>query len=1196
MGMMMRRVIWQAMAGVAIALATPAVARPFTAAETQQLATAQTALSQAMSAKDWNAASAALRTAMTINRAALGPDHPDTLVALETLGIAQQLAGRNADALVTLREAEAARTRRGDAQTAEMAAVQAGIGVNLNALGKAAEAAPPLRRALAIRLKTNGPDSREAAFVRNALGQALTADGKYGEARDLFAAVVASARAADGGNGNDLPAALGNLASAETSLGQFDKAQALHDEALALNRKRSGAKSMPVAVSLNNIGFLKSQRGDNRGAETAFRESLTILRGLLGNDAAPVASTLGNLASAVQNGGRPADAIPLFRDALGVMTRVRGADHPDTIRIESNLATALSDLSRDAEAEPIMRRILAARRAALGPTHPDTVTAVNNLAAVTERLGREQEAEALYREAIAVSQTKGGDPTLLASTVSGLATNLGEQGRYGEALQLHTQALDLRQKLLGPQHPDVAISLSNVGYILGQQRKYAEATQPLAMAVEIGRRNGSGELGLAASLNNYAANLAELKRYADAEKVYREALAIRTKRLGPNHPLTANVLNNLGHNAFAQGKNPQALTLFRSALTALRTGSRADNPDLIPPLGNLAILLADKPATQAEALSLARESVAIARQRRALLAGGGTGDAATRAAARARGDDALGADPAVTAFIGLAEVNWAVAARNPAQSNALFGEAFVAAQEVDLSKAAQAMARTAARTASGGGALGTLVARQQALADSLGVMEADYVDAIASNDLARANAAEAAQRAAASELASLDAAIDVQFPAYRALIAPTPLAAGDIAKRLQKDEGLIFIVPLNGSMYSYAIGPGGSRWHRVDKGQAGVAGRVDLLLCQLDPVTCGAGASSDAPMTTAEREGYRRYDRGTAFSLYADLVQPVESALKGANRVYTVSVGKIGALPLGLLPTEAPKAGSDDADPDLLAVTPWLADRYVMVTLPSVGALRFADQPRAVPGQAFVGYGAPLLGGKSGAARALRGSGLYRANRNIADQSLLSSLAPLPGTEIELKAMAIALGGGAKALRLSTAATEASLKQDKRLGDTRVIAFATHGLLPGELDGFDEPGLVFTPPSRASAADDGVLSASEAAALRLNADWVILSACNTAAGDAGAAGLSGLARAFLFAGAQSLLASHWRVSDDATARLTVEALAGDKTMTRGQAMQAAMRAVRTGKRADGSAIEGWKADWAHPTYWAPFSLIANSDR
>jgi len=77
-----------------------------------------------------------------------------------------------------------------------------------------------------------------------------------------------------------------------------------------------------------------------------------------------------------------------------------------------------------------------------------------------------------------------------------------------------------------------------------------------------------------------------------------------------------------------------------------------------------------------------------------------------------------------------------------------------------------------------------------------------------------------------------------------------------------------------------------------------------------------------------------------------------------------------------------------------------------------------------------------------------------------------------------------------------------------------------------------------------------------------------------------------------------LLASHWRVSDDATAVLTVETLAARRAnpgLSRAQALQAAMRTVRLGKRPDGSAVAGWTPDWAHPAMWAPFSYIANSD-
>jgi CHAT domain-containing protein len=196
---------------------------------------------------------------------------------------------------------------------------------------------------------------------------------------------------------------------------------------------------------------------------------------------------------------------------------------------------------------------------------------------------------------------------------------------------------------------------------------------------------------------------------------------------------------------------------------------------------------------------------------------------------------------------------------------------------------------------------------------------------------------------------------------------------------------------------------------------------------------------------------------------------------------------------------------------------------------------------------------------------------------------------------MELTAMAAALKAPAGAVRLDMAATEGAVRTDKSLGDARVIAFATHGLLPDEIRGVSEPGLVFTPPSAPSPLDDGVLTASEAATLKLSADWVILSACNTATADSSADSLSSLSRAFLYAGARALLASHWRVSDEATAVLTVETQREDVTQTRAVALQWAMRAVRTGKRADGSAVPGWTPDWAHPMMWAPFSLISTAD-
>ena len=134
-----------------------------------------------------------------------------------------------------------------------------------------------------------------------------------------------------------------------------------------------------------------------------------------------------------------------------------------------------------------------------------------------------------------------------------------------------------------------------------------------------------------------------------------------------------------------------------------------------------------------------------------------------------------------------------------------------------------------------------------------------------------------------------------------------------------------------------------------------------------------------------------------------------------------------------------------------------------------------------------------------------------------------------------------------------------------RLLDYRVLHFATHGALAGEATGSTEPGLLLTPPAQGSKADDGYLSASEIARLKLDADWVILSACNTAAGEAkGAEALSGLARAFFYAGTRALLVSHWYVDSKATVALIKGAFEESKAapkIGRAEALRRSMLAL-----------------------------------
>jgi CHAT domain-containing protein len=260
-------------------------------------------------------------------------------------------------------------------------------------------------------------------------------------------------------------------------------------------------------------------------------------------------------------------------------------------------------------------------------------------------------------------------------------------------------------------------------------------------------------------------------------------------------------------------------------------------------------------------------------------------------------------------------------------------------------------------------------------------------------------------------------------------------------------------------------------------------------------------------------------------------------------------------------------------------------------------------------GGGFIGFGDPVLeggvltrGGSAGGAsrgaapaRPLFSGRLTRSGTPIADVPALRSMARLPGTAEELRNMRAALAAPANSIFLGPAATEGQFKA-MDLSGVRILALATHGLVAGEIDGAGEPGLVFTPPAEPSEQDDGFLTASEVAALRLNADWVILSACNTASGDGseGAPGLSGLARAFFYAGARTLLASHWPVRDDVGARLTVRTVALEReqpALSRAEAFQRAMREIRGETAQDASG-----ATWAHPSAWAPFTLIGDAAR
>ncbi len=340
------------------------------------------------------------------------------------------------------------------------------------------------------------------------------------------------------------------------------------------------------------------------------------------------------------------------------------------------------------------------------------------------------------------------------------------------------------------------------------------------------------------------------------------------------------------------------------------------------------------------------------------------------------------------------------------------------------------------------------------------------------------------------------------------------------------------------------------------------------------------------------------FDLALAHDIYRSLFgqRDVAAALEGKRNWIIIPQGSLLSLPFAALVREAPAVATATRPGDLRAAA-WLGTTRSLTILPSVEALA-SLRDRAAPRDtrlAYLGIGAAEFSGPPAPLRGLPATARADARSRLA---AVRQLPRLPGTFDEIARLLAVFPPGQGRSVTGVEASEtglAKLAAEGTLGDSAIVHFATHGLLAGALDGLDEPALALTPPAgnepRALAGgmlDDGLLTSSEIARLRLNADWVILSACNTAAGDRpDAEGLSGLTRAFFYAGARSLLVTHWEVRDDVAARLITDTVrAASFGMTRADALRIAMRRMIADTSQDDTALP-----LAHPALWAPFQFI-----
>jgi CHAT domain-containing protein len=323
--------------------------------------------------------------------------------------------------------------------------------------------------------------------------------------------------------------------------------------------------------------------------------------------------------------------------------------------------------------------------------------------------------------------------------------------------------------------------------------------------------------------------------------------------------------------------------------------------------------------------------------------------------------------------------------------------------------------------------------------------------------------------------------------------------------------------------YVFAVIRTSATWKSIPLGTAALSSKVAAFRRGLDVEALRRSAEGGNPVL---------FDLGLANELYADLIGPVEDVVRNARRVLVVPAGALTSLPFHLLVTEKPAAAIPQLkDIGFCRDAAWLIKRQAVSVLPALSSLKALRQvSHRVPGaRPMVGFGDPLFDPAERAkalaerrARArltvTRGYGDFWQGAGIDRVKLARYLPSLLDTADELKAVAGKLGAAAGDIHLGSDASETTVKRTA-LADYQVVYFATHDLVAGDVAGLGEPSLALTLPKQPTELDDGLLTASEVAQLKLNADWVVLSACNTAAANKpGAEALSAVARAFFYAG------------------------------------------------------------------------------
>jgi CHAT domain-containing protein len=967
-------------------------------------------------------------------------------------------------------------------------------------------------------------------------------------------------------------AALGRQGEQHYEEGRLDDAMPLWARVLDINRRVYSPERYPdghpdLANSLNWVGLLLQGRGELARAEPFCREALAMNRKLYPPARFPdghsrLTLSLNNLGSLLVARSDLAGAEPLLREALAMNQKLYPAarfpdGHPELARSLNSLGSLLKALGQLARAESLLRDALAMRRklypAARFPDgHPDLASTLNNLGDLLEARGQLAPAESLLRDALAMNQKLypaarfPDGHTHLATALNNLGYLLQCRGELARAEPLYRVALVMRLKLYPPArypdgHPALALSLNNLGMLLEARGELARAVPLLRDALTMKRklyppaRFPDGHPDLALGLNNLGRPLEARGELARAEPLLRDALTMKRKLYPParypdGHADLALSLNNMGSLLLARGELGQAESLCRDALAMMRKlYPPARFPDghlsLAVSLYNLGYLRRAR-GEVAQAEPLCREALAMhQRLVSALLAASAEAEALNYLAQLPFNRDGY----------------LSVTRELPDKTSAAYHALWHAKGAVTQMLQQRRLALLAAREETTRDLAEQLKATRQALANLLRP----------STDVRPGPAGRV--RALSDRKENLEKQLADKLPLYQALREHLQRGPADLAPLLP--PSVVFC-----DLTRY--------WH-IDqdpeapgsKGKKRTLSYVGFVLARGQPVRrveLGEASPIDEALA-AWRQSLQagKATSAAALTLRRRLWQPLEKVFPAQTR--TVLVAPDAAL------TRLPWAALPGRRSDTV-----LLEEYALATMPSgqllLDLLRAPAPSKDRPALLLVAGGIDY-DNPAEPVPVARAQGLTRSVTRGREQALWAAL---PGTRKEM-AEVRRLAGKRPIVELDgvTAGTGRLLADLPR---ARWAHLATHGFFAdpsvhsllqftpqdyrrgwhGERIGLGArsplvlSGLACAGANRpvkdAETEDGGILTAEAIAGLNLDGlELAVLSACDTGLGEvAGGEGVFGLQRAFHIAGAQTVIASLWKIDDDATQALMAE--------------------------------------------------------